>query len=167
MASALCSILRNGRNPTPTANQATAPSTTSTPAVTPISTLVSRPSVWSTSRSGVANTATAGAPVLRTVSAPYVAYLPEQHTFTPEYTRDAMTSLLDVRGPYADVLAALDMPPSFVLLDRVVWGLSSMLGRLHARNWWRGILEEYLHGTPPMTELGRAEDEWRRRRRVA
>jgi predicted unusual protein kinase regulating ubiquinone biosynthesis (AarF/ABC1/UbiB family) len=105
--------------------------------------------------------------VLRTVSAPYVAYVPDEYTFTPEYTRDAMTSLLDVRGPYADVLARLDMPPSFVLLDRVVWGLSSMLGRLHARNRWRGILVEYLHGTPPVTELGRAEDEWRRRRREA
>jgi len=102
--------------------------------------------------------------VFQTVSAPYRAYLPEEYTFTPEYTRDAMTSLLDVRGPNADVLAALDMPPSFVLLDRVVWGLSSMLGRLRARNRWRGILVEYLHGTPPVTRLGRAEASWRRQR---
>jgi predicted unusual protein kinase regulating ubiquinone biosynthesis (AarF/ABC1/UbiB family) len=99
--------------------------------------------------------------VLHTVSAPYRAFLPDEFTFTPEYTRDAMTSLLDVRGPNADVLAALDMPPSFVLLDRVVWGVSSMLGRLRARNRWRGILVEYLHGTPPVTELGRAEAAWR------
>ena len=102
--------------------------------------------------------------VLRTVSAPYRAFLPETFTFTPDYTREAMTSLLDVRGPNADVLAALDMPPSFVLLDRVVWGMSSMLGRLHARNAWRGILVEYLHGTGPVTPLGRAEEEWRRSR---
>ncbi len=100
--------------------------------------------------------------VFRTVSAPYRAYLTEKYTFTPDYTREAMTSLLDVRGPYADVLAALDMPPSFVLLDRVVWGISSMLGRLHARNHWRGILCEYLHGDGPVTELGREEDRWRR-----
>jgi predicted unusual protein kinase regulating ubiquinone biosynthesis (AarF/ABC1/UbiB family) len=99
--------------------------------------------------------------VFRTVSAPYRAYLPEEFTFTPDYTREAMTSLLDVRGPYADVLKALDMPPGFVLLDRVVWGVSSMLGRLHARNRWRGILEEYLHGRAPVTELGRQEDRWR------
>jgi len=102
--------------------------------------------------------------VFRTVSAPYRAFLPEIFTFTPDYTREAMTSLLDVRGPNADVLAALDMPPSFVILDRVVWGMSSMLGRLWARNQWRGILVEYLHGTEPVTELGRAEEEWRRSR---
>ena len=99
--------------------------------------------------------------VLRTVSAPYLAYMEETYTFTPGYTRQAMTSLLDVRGPNADVLAALDMPPSFVLLDRVVWGVSSLLGRLHARNHWRGILGEYLHGADPVTDLGRAERRWR------
>jgi hypothetical protein len=42
--------------------------------------------------------------------------------------------------------------------------MSSMLGRLWARNQWRGILVEYLHGTEPVTELGRAEEEWRRSR---
>ena len=98
--------------------------------------------------------------VYATVSAPYRAYLPDEFTFTPNYTRDAMTSLLDLRGPNADVLAALDMPPSFVLLDRVVWGMSSMLGRLHARNRWRGILVEYVHGLDPVTELGREERRW-------
>jgi hypothetical protein len=72
-----------------------------------------------------------------------------------------MTALLDVRGPNAAVLAALDMPPSFVLLDRVVWGVSSLLGRLEAHNRWRGILEEYLHGTEPVTDLGREEQRWR------
>ena len=98
--------------------------------------------------------------VFATVSAPYRAYLPEEATFTPEYTREAMASLLDVRGDYADVLAALDMPPVFVLLDRVVWGVSSMLGRLRARNRWRGILLEYLHDTEPVTAMGRAERAW-------
>jgi predicted unusual protein kinase regulating ubiquinone biosynthesis (AarF/ABC1/UbiB family) len=102
--------------------------------------------------------------VYRTVSVPYRAFLPDEFTFTPDYTREAMTSLLDVRGPNADVLAALDMPPSFVLLDRVVWGVSSMLGRLHARNRWRGILVEYLHGLEPATELGREEQRWRESR---
>jgi predicted unusual protein kinase regulating ubiquinone biosynthesis (AarF/ABC1/UbiB family) len=99
--------------------------------------------------------------VYRTVSTPYRAYLPEEFTFTPDYAREAMTGLLDLRGPNADVLAALDMPPSFVLLDRVVWGMSSMLGRLHARNRWRGILVEYLHDLEPATELGRQEQRWR------
>jgi len=105
--------------------------------------------------------------VFDTVSVPYRAYLPDEATFTPEYTREAMSSLLDVRGPNGDVLAALDMPPGFVLLDRVVWGISSMFGRLRAHNHWRGILLEYLRDGPPVTELGREEQAWARTRGLA
>jgi predicted unusual protein kinase regulating ubiquinone biosynthesis (AarF/ABC1/UbiB family)/SAM-dependent methyltransferase len=99
--------------------------------------------------------------VYAVVSAPYRAYLEEEYTFTPRYVTDTLTTLLDVRGPNADVIAALDMPPSFVLLDRVVWGMSAMLGRLEARNRWRDILAEYRDGAPPATALGRAEAAWR------
>jgi predicted unusual protein kinase regulating ubiquinone biosynthesis (AarF/ABC1/UbiB family)/SAM-dependent methyltransferase len=99
--------------------------------------------------------------VFEVVSAPYRAYLTEEFTFTTSYVGDALSTLLDVRGPNADVIAALDMPPSFVLLDRVVWGMSAMLGRLDARNRWRGILQEYRHGAAPVTALGRVENRWR------
>ena len=98
--------------------------------------------------------------VFACVSAPYRSYLTERFTFTPTYVGDALRALLDVRGPYADVLAALDMPPSFVLLDRVVWGISSLLGRLEATNGWRAILFEYRRGDGPSTELGRREAAW-------
>lgn len=99
--------------------------------------------------------------VFEVVSAPYRAYLTEEYTFGLRYVADALATLLDVRGPNADVIAALDMPPGFVLLDRVVWGMSAMLGRLEARNRWRAILQEYRHGGPPVTALGRAEAAWR------
>ena len=98
--------------------------------------------------------------VFACVSAPYRAYLTERFTFTPAYVGDALRVLLDAKGPYADVLAALDMPPSFVLLDRVVWGVSSLLGRLGATNGWRAILFEYRRGDPPSTDLGREEAAW-------
>jgi hypothetical protein len=109
------------------------------------------------------------AQVFEVVSAPYRAYLTEEYTFGPRYVADALATLLDVRGPNADVIAALDMPAGFVLLDRVVWGMSAMLGRLEARNRWRGILAEYRHGAAPVTALGRAEAAWRadRGRRTA
>ena len=95
------------------------------------------------------------------VGAPYRAYFDDVFTFTPAYVGDALRALLDVRGPYADVLAALDMPPSFVLIDRVVWGVSSLLGRLEATNRWRGIVLEYRTGSEPATDLGRLEAAWR------
>lgn len=94
------------------------------------------------------------------VSAPYRAYFEDEFTFTPTYTGDALRSLLDVRGPYADVLTALDMPPSFVLIDRVVWGVSALLGRLGATNRWSAIVLEYRAGDPPASPLGEHESAW-------
>jgi hypothetical protein len=100
--------------------------------------------------------------VFACVSAPYRAYFDEVFTFTPAYVGDALRALLDVRGPYADVLAALDMPPSFVLLDRVVWGVSALLGTLGATNRWRGIVLGYRSaGVAPITPLGEQEAAWR------
>ena len=71
---------------------------------------------------------------------------------------------MDLQGPYADVIRNINMPPSFVILDRVVWGVSALLGRLEARNRWRGILDEYRHGGAPATELGELELAWKRDR---
>lgn len=56
------------------------------------------------------------------------------------------------------------MPASFVVLDRVVWGVSSLLGRMGATAPWRSILAEYRHGAPAITELGKAEEHWRQTR---
>jgi predicted unusual protein kinase regulating ubiquinone biosynthesis (AarF/ABC1/UbiB family) len=107
--------------------------------------------------------------VFACVSAPYRAYFEDVFTFTPAYTSDALRSLLDVRGPFADVLAALDMPPSFVLIDRVVWGVSALLGSLGATNQWRAIVLGYraaeqdpasARSARPATALGAEEQAW-------
>jgi predicted unusual protein kinase regulating ubiquinone biosynthesis (AarF/ABC1/UbiB family) len=102
--------------------------------------------------------------VFECVSAPYRAYFEDEYTFTKSYTTEALRNVMDLQGPYADVIKNLNMPPSFVILDRVVWGVSALLGRLEARNKWRGILQEYRHGDPPVTPLGEAEAEWARAR---
>jgi len=94
------------------------------------------------------------------VGNPYVPYLSEEFTFTREFVAEALSRMMDLNGPYSDVLNALNMPASFVILDRVVWGVSALEGKLVATNRWRGILEEYRHGAPPVTELGRIEAEW-------
>lgn len=95
------------------------------------------------------------------VSAPYKPYLEDEFTFTRDFTGTTMMSLLDVTGPFADVIAKLMMPASFVILDRVVWSMCALLGQLGARNHWRALFEEYRFDTPPATELGRAERAWR------
>jgi len=101
------------------------------------------------------------------VSSPYRAYIPETFTFTPEYVADALGTYLDLYGPHHDVIEQLNMPPSFVILDRVVWGVSAILGRLGGTNRWGDILREYLRGSAPSTLLGEIEADWERQRSEA
>jgi predicted unusual protein kinase regulating ubiquinone biosynthesis (AarF/ABC1/UbiB family) len=102
--------------------------------------------------------------VLAYVSQPYLPYFEDEYTFAPGFAAGAVRGLLDVTGPHRAVMDRLTMPPSFVVLDRVVWGMSALLGRLHARNRWRAVLEEYRSGWPPATELGEREARWQRGR---
>ena len=95
------------------------------------------------------------------VSAPYVPYLTDEFTFTRSFVKDAMATIIDVKGPHAEVIERLNMPASFVILDRVVWGVSAILGKLEVAAPWRAMLLEYLHGAPPASELGEQELAWR------
>ena len=64
------------------------------------------------------------------VSSPYRPYLVDEFTFTRDWMRDTLGRIFDINGPHAAVIAKLNMPPSFVILDRVVWGVSAILGKL-------------------------------------
>jgi hypothetical protein len=57
------------------------------------------------------------------------------------------------------------MPPSFVVLDRVVWGVTALLGKIGMTAPWRAMLLEYLVDAPPATPMGADEQAWLRRRR--
>ena len=98
------------------------------------------------------------------VSAPYKPYFNDSFTFTRAYVAETLGAILDVRGPHRPVIEKLNLPTSFVILDRVIWGLSALLGRLEATNCWRDLLAEYRADGPPATPLGHAEAAWRARR---
>lgn len=97
------------------------------------------------------------------VSTPYLPYLTDRFEFTRDFVKDALATIIDVRGPHADVIARLNMPTSFVILDRVVWGVNAILGKLGVEAPWRAMLLEYVDGGPPATPLGAAERRWRMR----
>jgi predicted unusual protein kinase regulating ubiquinone biosynthesis (AarF/ABC1/UbiB family) len=97
------------------------------------------------------------------VSSPYRPYISDTFTFTRQFVGQALATILDLNGPYAEVIRTLNMPASFVILDRVVWGISALLGKLEASGPWRGILLEYHTGAPPCTELGEEDAAWRER----
>ena len=95
------------------------------------------------------------------VSSPYQPYLVDEFTFTREWMRDTLARIVDLSGPHASVIAKLNMPASFVILDRVVWGISAILGKLNVTAPWRAMLLEYRTGAPPATLLGADEFTWR------
>ncbi|MBV1894111.1 MAG: AarF/ABC1/UbiB kinase family protein [Ilumatobacteraceae bacterium] len=94
------------------------------------------------------------------VSRPYVPYLTDEFTFTREWMRDTLGVILDVQGAHAEVIEKINMPASYVILDRVVWGVSAILGKLEARGPWRAMLLEYIADGVPATDLGAAEAAW-------
>jgi predicted unusual protein kinase regulating ubiquinone biosynthesis (AarF/ABC1/UbiB family) len=94
------------------------------------------------------------------VSSPYRPYLVDEFTFTRDFMRQATQQISDVRGPHAEVISRLNLPTSFVVLNRVVWGVSAILGKLEASGPWRAMLLEYHANGPPATAMGVAEAVW-------
>jgi predicted unusual protein kinase regulating ubiquinone biosynthesis (AarF/ABC1/UbiB family) len=101
------------------------------------------------------------------VSSPYVPYLTDHFTFTRDWMRDTIAKIFDVQGSHGPVIEQLNMPPSFVILDRVVWGVSAILGKLEATGPWRAMLLEYIGDGEPATDLGAAEAAWAAGRPIA
>jgi predicted unusual protein kinase regulating ubiquinone biosynthesis (AarF/ABC1/UbiB family) len=99
--------------------------------------------------------------VFEFIRGPYEPFEADSFTYTRQWTAAALQTVLDLQGRYGKLIQALNMPTSYVILDRVVWGLSALLGRLRATNNWGGILAEYRKDAPPATPLGELEADWR------
>src|SRR5436305_9042417 len=62
--------------------------------------------------------------------------------FTPEYAAETVRRMFDPSSAYAHVAKSSNVPPAFVVTQRINLGLHAVLGRLHARANWRRIAEE-------------------------
>ncbi|MGH9277434.1 MAG: ABC1 kinase family protein [Acidimicrobiales bacterium] len=97
-------------------------------------------------------------------SQPYIPFQLERFTYSSEFVGRTLQKMLDMGGRYGDLIKSLNMPPSYVILDRVVWGMSALFGKMEVTASWGRLLAEYIGGASPSTELGRAEAEWREER---
>lgn len=95
------------------------------------------------------------------VSSPYRPYLTDTFRFDRAFMRDTIQHVIDVTGPHAAVIERINMPASFLMLDRVVWGITALLGKLELEAPWRAMLLEYRADGPPATALGQLERSWR------
>src|SRR6266852_140947 len=81
-------------------------------------------------------------------------------TMTGAYASEVIRRFFDFRSPLA---AYVQIPRSYVILQRINLGLFALLGELGATADWRGIAEEiwpFVQG-PPCTPMGEAEAAWR------
>jgi predicted unusual protein kinase regulating ubiquinone biosynthesis (AarF/ABC1/UbiB family) len=87
-------------------------------------------------------------------------------TITSDYASAVVRRFFDVRSPVAQYV---NVPRSYVILQRINLGLFALLGELTATADWRRIAEEiwpFVLG-PPSTPMGAAEVAWRARRQAA
>jgi predicted unusual protein kinase regulating ubiquinone biosynthesis (AarF/ABC1/UbiB family) len=86
-------------------------------------------------------------------------------TITPEYSSQTVRQMFDVGGEHGELIKAANVPPSFVIIQRINLGLYAVLGELHATANWRRVANElwpFVDG-PPSTRLGEEEAAWRKR----
>ena len=91
----------------------------------------------------------------------------ERFTYTRAYAREALKRTFDPAGEHTEMMKWFNLPPAFVVLNRIQWGLNAVLASLDATANWRRISEElwpWIDG-PPSTPLGVAEHAWLATRR--
>jgi predicted unusual protein kinase regulating ubiquinone biosynthesis (AarF/ABC1/UbiB family) len=83
-------------------------------------------------------------------------------TLSPEYAAESVRRIFDLSGPYAHVAKASNVPPAFVISQRINLGLHAVLARLGATANFRRIAEELwpIVDGPPSTPMGEAEAKW-------
>jgi len=81
-------------------------------------------------------------------------------TCTPEYATETVRRFFDAGDA---VVRRANVPPAFVVLQRINLGLYAVLAGLRATADWRRIAEEIWPwvAAGPSTDLGRAEASWR------
>ena len=80
-------------------------------------------------------------------------------TITGDYASAVVRRFFDVRSPLAPFI---QVPRSYVILQRINLGVFALLGELTATRDWRGIAEEIwpFVQAPPSTPIGEAEAAW-------
>jgi predicted unusual protein kinase regulating ubiquinone biosynthesis (AarF/ABC1/UbiB family) len=86
---------------------------------------------------------------------------PQPFTFTPDFAAEVLRSTTDPRSPYSEMLRNLNLPADYLLLNRIQWGLNSVLARLDAAGPWRAIRDEFVFDdAPSATPLGAQDAAW-------
>ena len=82
------------------------------------------------------------------------------------YAARGVEHLFDAKGPYGELTRQLNVPPAFVVVQRITLGLMGLFARLEAEANWQAISRELwpFAGGPPSTPMGHAIARWERER---
>jgi predicted unusual protein kinase regulating ubiquinone biosynthesis (AarF/ABC1/UbiB family) len=86
-------------------------------------------------------------------------------TIGRDFARENVRRVFDASGPHREVMRHANVPPEFVVVQRINLGLFAVLAGLGATANWRRLAEEmwpWVAG-PASTPLGAREHEWRER----
>lgn len=91
-----------------------------------------------------------------------------EYTIDDAYASQTVRHMFDAAGPYGPVMRAANVPPSFVVIQRINLGLYAIFGQIGATANWRRIAEELWSFTdgPPSTPMGEAIARWAADRRA-
>jgi len=82
--------------------------------------------------------------------------------FSREYNARSLGMVFKPDGEFAGLQKKLNMPADFVFVNRIQWGVYSLLAILGASANWHKIHRELVFGDPPSTELGEIDADYRR-----
>lgn len=93
-----------------------------------------------------------------------IAYEPlagdREWTYTGDYARRLISASTDPNQGMESTLRKLTLPPEYILLNRIQFGVNSLLARLQPTANWNRIMDEIATGGAPTTELGEQERSW-------
>ena len=83
-------------------------------------------------------------------------------TISPAWSSESVRRFFDAGGEHGEIMKAANVPPAFVIIQRINLGLYAVLGELGATANWRRITEEIWpwYRRPPSTPLGEQEAAW-------
>ncbi len=85
-----------------------------------------------------------------------------EFTFTDEYNAKSFEMIFKPKGEFEGIQKKLNMPQDFVFINRIQWGVMSLLAKLDACANWHQIHCEYMLGSSPATEIGEQIADWRK-----
>ncbi|MGH1502648.1 MAG: ABC1 kinase family protein [Acidimicrobiales bacterium] len=98
----------------------------------------------------------------------FYAYVLEKGELTidREYAAAGISQLFDSSGADSELKKQLNVPPAFVVVQRITLGLMGLFAGLDATADWRAIAEELwpFVAAPPSTPMGEEIEEWRQSR---